>query len=279
MPMNTQLSLSSFGGLPKRLLQLLTTGVVAVAMSVALLPATAQAQPRPMERGPGPGRDLRVEIDPRGGPRFFAGPDHHAFVFVAPLAERREIRDRDSLLGLLLRPTVDAVAWGLGEVTTAEVANLLGVPVATTVYGVEPGVQIVSTLPPGYFVAQSVPQDVALVAQGPAGPVVLVRRVPAGSFIAYQTSPSGVVLGQCIVVPPVQQVIVPVPTTPAPTMVTTPAPAPTVVSTPAPAPAPTVSSSMAMSSKTGKVVYDSNGKPIGVIVVDPEGKQEFVPLQ
>jgi hypothetical protein len=34
-----------------------------------------------------------------------------------------------------------------------------------------------------------------------------------------------------------------------------------------------------MSSKTGKIVYDSNGKPIGVIVVDADGKQEFVPLQ
>ena len=34
-----------------------------------------------------------------------------------------------------------------------------------------------------------------------------------------------------------------------------------------------------MSSKTGKIMYDSNGKPVGVMVVDPDGKQEFVPIQ
>jgi hypothetical protein len=29
----------------------------------------------------------------------------------------------------------------------------------------------------------------------------------------------------------------------------------------------------------GKIMYDANQKPIGVIIMDNDGKQEFVPLQ
>jgi hypothetical protein len=276
MPMNTPSTLARCGFLPKRFSSTLATGVLAVTMFTALLPATAQAQP-PFGHDRGPGRDLHVDIDPRLGPHFFVGPDRRDFYFVHPYVAGAVIRDRDSLLDLLLRPTVDAVAWGLGEITTDAVANILGVPVHTVVYGLEPGVPIVSTLPPGYFSAEAVPQNVALVSSGPAGPVVLVPRVPAGAFIAYQTSPTGTVLSECVVVPPVQQMVMAQPTTPAPAVVMT---APAMSSpAPAPAPAPAVSSSTPMSSKTGKIVYDSNGKPIGVIVVDADGKQEFVPLQ
>ncbi len=244
-------------------------------MLASLLPTTAHAQP-PMDRDHGPGRDLHVDIDPRLGPRFYVGPDRRAFVFVSPYGPGARIVSRASLLDLLLHPAVDAVAWGLGEITTIEVANLLGLPVNTPVYGLEAGVPVVSTLPPGYFVAESLPQNVALVSSGPAGPVVVVPRVPAGAFVAYQTSPTGVVLNECVVVPPVQQMVMVQPATPAPTVMMA-APANTVA--PAPAPAPTASSSTPMSSKTGKIMYDSNGKPVGVMVTDPDGKQEFVPIQ
>jgi hypothetical protein len=271
--MNTPFSPARSGLLPRRLSATLATGVLALAMLAPLLPATAHAQP-PMDRDHGPGRDLHVDIDPRLGPRFYVGPDRRAFVFVSPYAPGARITTRDMLLGLLLRPSVDAVAWGLGEVTTIEVANLLGLPVNTPVYGLEAGVPVVSTLPPGYFVAESLPQNVALVSSGPAGPVVVVSRVPAGAFVAYQTSPTGVVLNECVVVPPVQQMVMVQPTTPAPTVVMA-APATTT----APAPAPAVSSATPMSSKTGKIMYDSNGKPVGVMVTDPDGKQEFVPIQ
>jgi hypothetical protein len=30
--------------------------------------------------------------------------------------------------------------------------------------------------------------------------------------------------------------------------------------------------------KKGKLVYDANSQPIGVIILDSEGKQEFVPI-
>ena len=66
-------------------------------------------------------------------------------------------------------------------------------------------------------------------------------------------------------------------------------PAPTVVySTPAPsspAPAPTLAAALApvapttvVAGKSGRVVYDSNAKPVGVIIVNADGSQEFVPL-
>ena len=243
----------------------------------------------PPGRGPGPGRpEVRVRIDdPHAGPRFYTGPGRDDFFFVRGAPERRSIDSRDSLRDILLRPFAEAVAWGIGDIATVEVANLLGLPINTTLYAVQPEVPVFSTLPPGYFVAQGVPENVALVRNGPYGPEVVVRRVPPGSFIAYQTSTSGVVLNECVVVPPVQQVIVynqvPMVTTPAPTVVmTTPAPAPAPVAapaTPAPEPAPAANTSIPMSSKTGKIVYDSNAKPVGVIILDADGKQEFVPIQ
>jgi hypothetical protein len=253
--------------------------VLAVTMFAILLPGIAQAQPRPLsERGAGPvpSRDLHVDIDPRLGPHFYVGPQHNDFYFVRPYPAGRGIGSRDILLNLLLQPTVDAVAWGLGEITTIEVANLLGLPVNTPVYGLEASVPIVSTLPPGYFVAESLPPNIALVSYGPAGPVVLVSRMPAGAFIAYQTSPTGVVLNQCVVVPPVQQVVMLQPTTPAPAVMMVP---PVTSAAPAPTPAPAANTSIPMSSKTGKIVYDANAKPIGVIIIDADGKQEFVPIQ
>ncbi len=268
-------------GFSGRTRQAITTGVLALAIFTTILPGTAQAQ----GRGPDFGRggpptvrpDVRVFIDdPRAGPRFLVGPGRDEFHFVRAAPAPRFIDSRDTLRDLLLRPLADSIAWGIGDVATLELANLLGLPINTPVYAVQAGVPMYSTLPPGYFVAESLPQNVALITYGSAGEMVLSRRVPPGAFVAYQTSPQGVVLGECIVVPPQPQIIVPTVTTPAPQVV--------VAATPAPAPAATAAqpstSSVPMSStKSGKIVYDSNGKPIGVIVVESNGQQEFVPIQ
>jgi len=268
----------------RRFLSTTAAGLLAAVVAVGALPAPAQAQPPHDGFGDrGPHRDVRVLIEPgRPGPHFVYGPGHDEFIFVHGVPPGRFINTRESLLDMLLHPAVEAVAWGLGDIATVEVANLLGVPVHTTLYGVEPGVTVVSALPPGYFVAQAVPENVALVSSGPAGPVVLVRHVPPGAFVAYQTSSTGVVLNECVVVPPVQQFVVPTVSSPAPTVVmTTPALAPSAVTTPAPAatPAASAASSVPMSSKMGKIVYGADGKPVGVLVLDSDGKQEFVPLQ
>ncbi len=271
-------TLSLRGASRARKLNTVTAGVLALALVASLIPITASAQP-PSRFGPN--RDVHVAItDPHAGPRFFIGPNHEDFHFVRPLPERHLIDSRDSLRNLLLRPLANAVAWGIGDIVTVELANALGLPVNTTLYGVAPGVQVVSTLPPGYFVAEAVPANVALVTAGPAETVVVCRRVPPGAFIAYQTSPTGVVLNECVVVPPVQQIVMPmVATTPVPVPAT---PAPAVSPAPAPAPAPAVApaaaSSIPMSSKVGKIMYDANQKPIAVMILDPDGKQEVVPL-
>ena len=260
----------------RRFLSTTAAGLLAAVVAAGVLPLPAQAQPRDGFGDHGPHRDVQVLIEPGRDRRFVYGPNRDEFLFVRPMPAGRFINSRESLLDLLLRPTVDAVAWGLGDIATVEVANLLGVPVHTTLYAVEPGVPVVSTLPPGYFVAQAVPENVALVTSSPAGPVLLTRHVPPGAFVAYQTTPAGVVLSECVVVPPMQQIVVPTVSTPAPTVVVT-SPAPAVA--PAPAPAAPVSSSMPMSSKQGKIVYGADGKPMGVIILDADGKQEFVPLQ
>jgi hypothetical protein len=53
-----------------------------------------------------------------------------------------------------------------------------------------------------------------------------------------------------------------------------PAPAAAAPATPA-APSAPVTSAVG---KTGRIVYDSNSKPVGVIVSNADGSQEFVPL-
>jgi hypothetical protein len=60
-------------------------------------------------------------------------------------------------------------------------------------------------------------------------------------------------------------------------------PAPVVVAAPAPAAAPAAPAGsyapVALTpGKSGRIVYDSNGKPVGVIVASADGTQEFVPL-
>jgi len=269
----------------RRFLSTTAAGLLAAVVAAGALPSLAHAQP-PFRDGRdgwgdrGPHRDVQVLIEPgRAGPRFVYGPGRDEFLFVRGVPEGRFINSRESLLDLLLHPAVDAVAWGLGDIASVEVANLLGLPVHTTLYAVEPGVSVVSTLPPGYFVAQTVPENVALVSSGPAGAVVVVRHVPPGAFVAYQTSPNGVVLNECVVVPPVQQVVVPAVATPAPAVVMT-SPAPAVVTAPAPTAAPAPAApAVPMSNKMGKIVYGADGKPAGVIVLDADGKQEYVPIQ
>jgi hypothetical protein len=63
-------------------------------------------------------------------------------------------------------------------------------------------------------------------------------------------------------------------TAPAPSVVYAPAPAAAAPATPA-APSAPVTSAVG---KTGRIVYDSNSKPVGVIVSNADGSQEFVPL-
>jgi hypothetical protein len=225
-------------------------------------------------------------IEPgRPGPHFVYGPNHEEFLFVRDVPRGRLIGTRAVLLDMLLHPTVDAVAWGLGDVATVELASLLGLPLHTTLYAVEPGVAVYSTLPPGYYPAQALPENVALVTSGPAGPVVLARYVPPGAFVAYQTAPSGALLNECIVVPPVQPaVVMPTVTSPAPAVVMAPAPAPPPAPAPAPiaaapAPAPMAASPAPGSNKQGKIVYGADGKPVGVIILNADGTQNFVPLQ
>ncbi|HTB63881.1 MAG TPA: hypothetical protein VK737_09850 [Opitutales bacterium] len=54
-----------------------------------------------------------------------------------------------------------------------------------------------------------------------------------------------------------------------------PAAAPALVAAPIASAPATITSG---TGKSGRILYDSNGKPVGVVVVDAEGKQEFVPL-
>ena len=59
------------------------------------------------------------------------------------------------------------------------------------------------------------------------------------------------------------------------------APAPAIVYNPPAQPAPTSAPAAPVSiatGKTGRIVYDSNGKPVGIILLNPDGKQEFVPV-
>ncbi len=94
-------------------------------------------------------------------------------------------------------------------------------------------------------------------------------------YVVY-APPSGYVVysGPTYYVPPPSPqyvVVAPAPVTPAPTVVYSPSAAPTPAAAPV-APAP------AANGKTGRIVYDSNGKPVGFILQNPDGKQEFVPL-
>ncbi len=226
-----------------------------------------------------PRRDLRVVIEnSRSGPRFFEGPKRVEFGLVRGAPVGRFIERRESLLDLMLRPSVNALVWGLGELTSVELARALDLPTRTVLYTVQPGVALVSAVPPGYFVAEALPQNVALVVAGPRGePVVLVRRVPPGAVIAYQSSPTGVVLAECIVVPPVQQVVVmaePAVYANQSTSIF----APQLSGGTAPPPATPTAQVAVAPGKKGKLVYDANSQPIGVIILDSEGKQEFVPI-
>jgi hypothetical protein len=275
--MNTLISNNLSGRLarPSSFQRVAALGSLLVVGLTALAPTTALAQPYPdNHRG-----DIHVFLD-RGNPRFGYGPHNDDFVFVRGVPAGRFINSRDSLLDLLLRPVANAVAWGVGDIATIEVANLLGLPLHTTVYAVQAGVPVYTTVPQGYFVAESVPQNVALVTYTPQGPVVVNRCVPPGTFVAYQAAPNGVVMNECLVVPPVQQQIV-VAAPPVTTVVTA---APTVAIAPQPAtPAPAVTAAPATPApepaKVGQIVYDANGKPLGVIVTVSDGKTEFVPLQ
>ncbi len=253
---------------------MLLAGGLAVA-ALAQPPSFYPPGPNGRPDVPGPRRDVRVVIEnPHAAPRFLAGPRREEFAFVREGPVGRHIGSRESFLEYLLRPSVNAFAWGLGDIADVEVATMLGLPLRTTVYAVDPTVAVVSSVPPGYFVAQALPQDVALVTNTPHGPVVLVRRMPPGAVVAYQSSPNGMVLNECVVVPPVQQVVVmPEPTSPPPAVYASSQPA---QPTPAPAAAPQVP---VAPGKNGKLVYDGSGKPIGVIIVDGDGKQEFVPIQ
>jgi hypothetical protein len=258
----------------------LAGGMLAAALMFGALSLTMSAQPGPPRRDePLPRRDLRVVIEnTRSSPRFLEGPRREEFVFVREAPRGILIDRRETLLDLLLRPAVRSLAWGLGDLTSVELAAALGLPVHTTLYAVEPGMTVVSSVPPGYFVAEALPQNVALVSTGSRGePVVRVRRVPPGAVIAYQSSPSGVVLNECIVVPPVQQVVLMAETAPpAPVVYASGGPAPTAAQAPASGPQPAVP---VAAGKTSAVVYDANHNPIGVVVTDPDGKKEFVPLQ
>jgi hypothetical protein len=247
----------------------------AVGLFAASLASPAQAQPLPGYGGPDrelmPRRDLRVVVDPRLGPQFRVGPNREEFAFVQGVPPGRLIDRRETLLDLLLHPAVNAFAWGLGEVANEEVAAMLGLPMHTVLYGVEPNVVVYSSVPPGYYVAETLPANAALVYSGPRGPVVLVSRVPAGAVVAYQSAPNGMVLNECVVVPP-QPVVMsePMPMPPPPAVYATSQPAAT-----APTTAPTVPMA---AGKTSTVVYDANHNPIGVVVTDPDGKKEFVPI-
>ena len=258
--------------------------VIATVLFAGGLAAAALAQPPssyppgPYGRAaevPAPRRDVRVVIEnPHAAPRFLVGPRREEFAFVREVPAGRHIISRELFLDYLLRPSVNAFAWGLGDIADAEVATMLGLPLRTTVYAVDPTVAVVSSVPSGYFVAQALPQDVALVTNTPQGPMVLVRRMPPGAVVAYQSSANGMVLNECVVVPPVQQVVVmPEPVPPPPAVYASSQPA-------QPAPAPAAAPQVPVApGKNGKIVYDGSGKPIGVIIVDGDGKQEFVPIQ
>jgi len=251
--------------------RILAGGSLAVVLLAGALPAGAQ--PFGPSAMPPHRDDLRVIIEnSRSGPRFRAGPKGEEFYFVRGIPPGRLIDRRETLLDLLLHPAVNSLAWGLGELANAELAAALGLPVRTPLYAVQPRVVVVSAVPPGYFVAEALPQDVALVYAGPRGePVVLVRRVPPGAVIAYQSSPTGVVLSECIVVPPVQMAVMPEPPPPLPAIYASQA----APAQPAPPPAPPVAMA---AGKTSTVLYDANHNPIGVYVTDPDGKKEFVPI-
>ncbi len=271
-----------FPGALRSVVTVSATGLAALLFAVSL-PGSAQAQPGPGFAGPGrggdrgpdrglaPRRDVRVFVDPHLGPQFRVGPNREEFHYVWGVPPGRFIERRETLLDLLLHPTVNAFAWGLGEVANEEVAALLGLPLHTPLYGVEPNVIVYSSVPPGYYVAEALPANAALVYSGPRGPAVLVSHVPPGAVIAYQTAPNGVVLSECVVVPP-QPVVIAESAPPPPLVYATSQP-------PAPTAQPTTAPTVPMAAgKTSTVVYDANHNPIGVVVTDSDGKKEFVPI-
>lgn len=218
-----------------------------------------------------PPHDVHVVLaDPHARPRYFIGANHEEFHFVRDCPVPFFIQTRASMRELLLRPLANSIVWGIGDIITIELSHSLGLPLYTPLYAIAPGVQVVSFLPVGYYMAEPIPTNVALITAGPAGEVVVCNRVTPGSYVAYQTSTTGVVVNEVVVVPPVEQ-------TPAlnTAVASTMAP-PTVVSTPPPsAPDP---AAIAVSSKIGKVVYDADKLPVGVIVLSTDGTQEFIPL-
>jgi hypothetical protein len=245
----------------RRLIYSIAAATLATVLFMGAVPNTAHAQPGPafVTPGPGPGRDLRIERDPRGQVLIRNGRDPYRFVAEVPVG--RHIERRDVLLDLLLHPVANAFVWGLGDIANAEMAAMLGLPVRTVVYGVEPGVVVYSSMPPGYAYAEGLPANVALVSSGPTGPVVVMPNVPPNAYMAYQTAPNGAIISECVVVPQMA-VSMPVPSMP-------PVYAPPAPTSPAAAPAPGAAST---------VLYDASHNPIGVLITNPDGSQHFVPV-
>jgi hypothetical protein len=214
-----------------------------------------------------PPHDLHVVADIHNHPHYFYGPNHEEFHFVRSYPGPFYIQSRESLRDLLLRPLANSVAWGIGQIVTAELADALDLPLYTSLYALSPNVVVVPALPAGYVIGEAIPANVALVTAGPSGEVVVCNRVTTGAYVAYRTTSTGLIINEVVVLPP-------------PSTSTT----ATVASIPAPAaPAPetpdsTASPAIPVSPKIGKVVYDADKNPVGVIVLSNDGSQEFVPL-
>jgi hypothetical protein len=116
--------------------------------------------------------------------------------------------------------------------------GLVGGLAYSNVYGVDQNVYVYTPAPPVYYYAPQVTPQ-----------YVVVQSAPA----VQQTAP-----------------VVPTPATPAPAVAQT---APVAPSTAAAA-----ASTPIVPGKTGRIVYDSNAKPIGVIILNADGTQEFIPL-
>ena len=201
----------------------------------------------------------------RSTPRFIQGYDQEEFTYVRGVSPGRVIVSRELFLDQLLQPPGNALVWGLGEVSSLEVADYLGLSLHTPLYATQLNLPVFPSLPPGYFVAGALPADVALVAASPQGPIVLFRRLPPGTVVAYQPLADGRVLNECLVVPPPSAEFFAAPGS-------LPPPSPVQPATVPPAPAPAAG--------TGShVVYDASGKVNGVVVISPDGRQEFVPTQ
>ena len=199
-------------------------------------------------------------------PRFYQGPHQEEFSYVRDLPPGRIIASRELFLDQLLSPPGNALVWGLGVVGSIEVAESLGLPLNTPLYAIQADVAVFPSIPPGYFVADGLPPNVALVAEGPQGPMILFRRLPPGTVIAYQPLTDDRVLNECLVVPPPTADLAPAP-------VTFPSPA-----APVSAPASPLTS-VAATGSPSTVVYDANGKVVGVVIIGADGRQEFVPTQ